>query len=103
MSLPDSILEIETAEIDVSSNVNFTFDWGTIGIIIGCVVGLLVVIFAIAFFCGRGRQKFSLKKTLKIFQLMKLNGYLWKSRKKDLFRKYFYVRATGQFQVIILN
>ena len=62
MSLPDSILEIETAEIDVSSNVNFTFDWGTIGIIIGCVVGLLVVIFAIAFFCGRGRQKFSLKK-----------------------------------------
>ena len=102
MSLPDSILEIETAEIDVSSNVNFTFDWGTIGIIIGCVVGLLVVIFAIAFFCGRGRHKFSLKNP-EIFQLMKLNGYLWKSRKKDLFRKYFYVRATNEFQVIIFN
>ena len=65
MSLPDSILEIETAEIDVSSNVNFTFDWGTIGIIIGCVVGLLVVIFAIAFFCGRGRHKFPLKTSQK--------------------------------------
>ena len=32
---------------------------------------------------------------------MKFKGYLWKSRKKDLFRKNIYVRATDQFQVII--
>jgi hypothetical protein len=49
-----SVLGIENADINVSSNVNFTFDWGTIGIIVGSVVALLAVIFAIAFFCGRG-------------------------------------------------
>ena len=57
MALPDdlaNLVEIESAEIEVSSNVNFSFDWGTIGIIVGAVVALLVVIFAIAFFCGRG-------------------------------------------------
>ena len=48
------LVEIQSADIDVSSSVNFSFDWGTIGVIIGSIVGLLVVIFAIAFFCGRG-------------------------------------------------
>ena len=45
---------LDNAEIDVSSTVNFNFDWGTIGIIIGSVVALVIVIIIIVYVCGRG-------------------------------------------------
>ena len=45
---------LDNAEIDVSSTVNFNFNWGTIGIIVGSVVALVIVIIIIVYVCGRG-------------------------------------------------
>ena len=45
---------LDNAEIDVSSTVNFNFDWGTIGIIIGSVIALVIVVIIIVYVCGRG-------------------------------------------------
>ena len=45
---------LDNAEIDVSSTVNFNFNWGTIGIIVGSVVALVIIIIIIVYVCGRG-------------------------------------------------
>jgi len=50
----DGLIDVESANIEVNSNLNLNFDWGTIGIIVGAVVGIVVVIFIIVYFCGRG-------------------------------------------------
>jgi len=49
-----SLLQVESADVTVDSDVNFSFDAGTLALIIGIVVGLIIVIFVIAYFCGRG-------------------------------------------------
>ena len=45
---------LDNAEIDVNSTVNFNFNWGTIGIIVGSVVAVVVIIIIIVYVCGRG-------------------------------------------------
>jgi len=54
MSNVDGLIDVEDADITVNSNFNLNFDWGTIGIIVGACVAILIVIFVIVYFCGRG-------------------------------------------------
>ena len=54
MSSVDGLIDVEDADITVNSNFNLNFDWGTIGIIVGACVAILIVIFVIVYFCGRG-------------------------------------------------
>ncbi|CAG5087777.1 Oidioi.mRNA.OKI2018_I69.PAR.g11632.t1.cds [Oikopleura dioica] len=45
---------LEGADVNVDADLNLAFDWGPIGIIIGGVLAFLLVVFVIAYFCGRG-------------------------------------------------
>ncbi|CBY34798.1 unnamed protein product, partial [Oikopleura dioica] len=45
---------LDGAEVSVDADVNLAFDWGPIGIIIGGVLAFLLVVFVIAYYCGRG-------------------------------------------------
>jgi len=54
MANVDGLIDVESADVTVNSSFNLNFDWGTIGIIVGACVAVLIVIFVIVYFCGRG-------------------------------------------------
>ena len=45
MANVDGLIDVESADVTVNSSFNLNFDWGTIGIIVGACVAVLIVIF----------------------------------------------------------
>ena len=43
--------------IFLRNEINLNFDWGTIGLVLGGILLLILIIFVIVFFCSRGACK----------------------------------------------